>query len=57
MAITTMVEEMKKQTSDEFSEVKTHLDSLVDAVLKKAPEETTVQNIGSIKTGRWIRNV
>ena len=35
-------EQMKKQMTDRFGEVKTHLDSLIDAILNKVPEATTV---------------
>ena len=48
---------MKKQATDGFSEVKTHLDSLVDAVLKKAPKAASIQNLGLINTRTRIRNV
>ena len=48
---------MKKHTSGEFGEVKTHLDSLVDVVLKKPLEVETVHNLGLINIGTQIQNV
>ena len=49
MTITTM--------TDGFGEVKTRFESLIDAVLTKALEAATVERIGSVSTGMWIRNV
>ena len=48
---------MKKQATNGFGGVKSCLNSLVDVVLKKAPEATTVHNLSSINTGMRIRNV
>ena len=49
--------EMKKQVQDGFGEVRTHLDSLFDIVVKKAPEVAPIQILGSISTGTRIQNV
>ena len=46
-----LAEEMKKSVQEEFAKVRTWIDSLCDAVLKKALEGATVQDFGSISTG------
>ena len=50
-------EQMKKKMTDRFHEVKTRLDSLIDAVLNKVLEATTVQKVGLINTRTQIQNV
>ena len=55
-ATDTEVEEMKKQVTKEFREVKNCLELLVDVVLKRAPEEDTVQEFGSINSVMRIQN-
>ena len=56
-AMNEVAEQMKKRAPYGFGEVKTLLDSLVDAILKKEPEEATVQDLSSISTGMQIQNV
>ena len=57
-AITTatdvVAEQMKKHATHDFGEVKTSLESLINAVVAKEPEEAIVERIGSISTGTWI---
>ena len=55
-ATDTEVEEMKKQVTKEFREVKNCLELLVDVVLKRAPEADTVQEFGSINSVMRIQN-
>ena len=50
-------EQMKKQETYGFGEVRTHLDSLFDVVMTKELKAYIADRICMIDTRRWIRNV
>ena len=52
-----VAKQMKKQATDGFGEVKNHLESLIDAVLNKVSEATTMHKVGSINIGTRILNM
>ena len=49
--------EMMKSVQEQFTEVRTKLDSLYDVVLKRALEGAIVQDFASINTEPQVRNV
>ena len=49
--------ELTKKVTDIFGEVNTRLDSLIDVVLKRAPDAGVAQKVGMINSRKQITNV
>ena len=53
----TATKEMRNSAQEGFVEVRTKLDYVYDAILRREPESVTVQDYAPISTGTQVRNV